>query len=59
MSAPGLPPRWHKLLSARFWFALIAAGTFSFLACTSRLEAKDSMSVIMVVAAFYFGKGRG
>lgn len=43
-----------KAFSGRWLWTVTAAAVFAFLACSGRLEAKDSLTIIGVVLTFYF-----
>ncbi len=47
-----------KLLSARFWLALLVGFTFVYCACNNIIDKSDTMQVILLVIACYFSKNR-
>jgi coenzyme F420-reducing hydrogenase beta subunit len=46
------------LKSLRYIIGLVCILTFSYLSCTDKLDAKDSLIVITMVVSYYFGKDR-
>lgn len=45
-----------KMMSGRWLFTVIASLVFAYLSCAGKIEPKDSMQLITMIAIFYFNR---